>query len=573
MRIVLFLNLLLFNFICGLETAPKPVIVSALWSHEHGFKVVSGVSDTKHTVGVANYTNAVNQTGWAYLEIETYEQFPDEIQAHAAGYLEGYVTSDLLHMHWTNTVVGRCDGKKKLCDKIDAWVHANHRWVMRKVKHHKKTSPYWHQVGLFYAQMKSLAKGYAAATKGKNMHIGLKDIVTMNIFGDLEDLEQALGDSEVPAKVKGQGHCSALVRLLPDGSDLLVSHDTWNSYQSMLRLLKKYTLPFHGPEHGKYRSKAKVPGHTMSFSGYPGIIYSGDDFTLASSGLTILETTIGNSNPDLWKKVKPAGSVLEGIRSTIASRLATTGKDWATWFSKWNSGTYNNQWMVIDYKLFKPNKTDDVEQFTKKNSSTLPAGLFWVLEQLPGYIQSKDLTPVLETKQFWPSYNSPYFPDVFNMSGNRQLMEKYGDWFSYENTPRAKIFARDIGSVVDVASMVHVMRYNNYTLDPLSSCNCTPPYSAENAISARCDLNPKNGTYPFGALGHRSHGGTDMKLTSSEMFQNLEFLAQSGPTWDPLQPFRWSLQDFANDTNHVGHPDLWQFAPVQHKWIPKSSSQ
>ena len=37
--------------------------------------------------------------------------------------------------------------------------------------------------------------------------------------------------------------------------------------------------------------------------------------------------------------------------------------------------------------------------------------------------------------------------------------------------------------------------------------------------SHRNDLNPKNGTYPFGALGHRSHGGTDMKLTSYSMFQ------------------------------------------------------
>ena len=27
--------------------------------------------------------------------------------------------------------------------------------------------------------------------------------------------------------------------------------------------------------------------------------------------------------------------------------------------------------------------------------------------------------------------------------------------------------------------------------------------SAENSISARCDLNPRNGTYPFSALGHR----------------------------------------------------------------------
>ena len=55
-------------------------------------------------------------------------------------------------------------------------------------------------------------------------------------------------------------------------------------------------------------------------------------------------------------------------------------------------------------------------------------------------------------------------------------------------------------------------RYNDYTHDPLSKCNCTPPYSAENAISARCDLNPASGKYPFAALGHRQHGGTDAKV-------------------------------------------------------------
>lgn len=60
--------------------------------------------------------------------------------------------------------------------------------------------------------------------------------------------------------------------------------------------------------------------------------------------------------------------------------------------------------------------------------------------------------------------------------------------------------------------ILYLIRYNDYTHDPLSRCNCTPPYSAENAISARCDLNPANGSYPFGALGHRSHGGTDMKV-------------------------------------------------------------
>lgn len=69
-------------------------------------------------------------------------------------------------------------------------------------------------------------------------------------------------------------------------------------------------------------------------------------------------------------------------------------------------------------------------------------------------------------------------------------------------------------TLVTWGDFILYFRYNDFTHDPLSRCNCTPPYSAENAISARCDLNPANGTYPFGALGHRSHGGTDMKVTT-----------------------------------------------------------
>ena len=50
--------------------------------------------------------------------------------------------------------------------------------------------------------------------------------------------------------------------------------------------------------------------------------------------------------------------------------------------------------------------------------------------------------------------------------------------------------------------------------DPLSACNCTPPYSGENAIACRSDLNPANGTYPFDTLGHRNHAATDMKVST-----------------------------------------------------------
>ena len=112
-------------------------------------------------------------------------------------------------------------------------------------------------------------------------------------------------------------------------------------------------------------------GHSQSFSSYPGMTMSGDDFTIISSGLVTLETTIGNGNAGLWKYVKPKSTVLEWIRSIVANRLAQTGEEWAVIFRQFNSGTYNNQWMIVDYGHFKP-------------GASLPVS-FQTFKENPGY--------------------------------------------------------------------------------------------------------------------------------------------------------------------------------------------
>ena len=137
-----------------------------------------------------------------------------------------------------------------------------------------------------------------------------------------------------------------IFQMLPGNKDLLASHVTWNSYQSMLRMLKKYDLNFRLAD--LEVTGERVPGRVMAFSGYPGVIYSGDDFTLIfPSGLTTIETTIGNANADLWKFVHASGTVLEGVRATVANRLASTGKQWARIFAKHNSGMYGNTEVLI----------------------------------------------------------------------------------------------------------------------------------------------------------------------------------------------------------------------------------
>jgi len=507
-------------------------------------------TDPISTVARGFYKNEVNNTGWAVLEIETLSDGgSDDVQAYAAGVAEGLLTRDLIHSHWINTVAGYCEGSGSYCNRLYSFISDNLQWMKKQIEAYPD-DPYWHQVRLMLIQLAGLEDGYYKTYTTPHMNITPTGFIMFQISGDLEDLEQALQKPEqFRLHAHGSGSCSALIMPLPDNSDLYFAHDTWSTYQGMLRIQKHYKFAYNASSSG-----AKVPAVSITLSSYPGTILSVDDFYLMSSGLAVTETTIGNDNATLYKYIQPIGQVLTWVRVMVANRLATSGQDWVNIFKKRNSGTYNNQFMIIDYRKFTPGQP-------------LPkAGLFYVLEQIPGYVEAKDMTTTLKKQGYWPSYNVAYFPKVFNMSGQWDQVRKYGDWYTYDKTPRALIFKRDHTKVTDMDSLRKLMRYNDYTHDPLSRCNCTPPYSAENAISARNDLNPANGTYPFKSLSHRSHGGTDMKATNYEMFKRLQYVSISGPTYDSLPPFTWSKSDFAPTTPHVGHPDVFKFEPVTYEW-------
>ena len=99
---------------------------------------------------------------------------------------------------------------------------------------------------------------------------------------DLDDLEAAFaGGNTSSSRFTGSGSCSALVKVLPDNSDLLIGHDTWTSYLNMIRIFKLYDFKFQL----SYTDNRVIPGHTQVFPSYPGRLYSGDDLYLISSGL------------------------------------------------------------------------------------------------------------------------------------------------------------------------------------------------------------------------------------------------------------------------------------------------
>ncbi|XP_062038791.1 putative phospholipase B-like 2 [Lepus europaeus] len=512
--------------------------------------------DGRHpdAVAWANLTNAIHETGWAFLEVGTNGDYDDGLQAYAAGVVEASASEELIYMHWMNTVVNYCgpfEYEVGYCERLKHFLEANLEWMQKEMELNKD-STYWHQVRLTLLQLKGLEDSYEGRVTFPTGSFTIKPLgfLLLQISGDLEDLEPALNRTKTQAAL-GSGSCSALIKLLPGHRDLLVAHNTWNSYQHMLRVIKKYWFQFR---EGPQEDYPLVPGNRVIFSSYPGTIFSCDDFYVLGSGLVTLETTIGNKNPALWKYVQPEGCVLEWVRNTVANRLALDGATWADVFKKFNSGTYNNQWMIVDYKAFVP------------GGPSPGSRVLTILEQIPGLVMVADKTSELYQTSYWASYNIPSFESVFNASGLQELVARYGDWFSYSKNPRAQIFQRNQSLVHDLDSMVRLMRYNDFLHDPLSRCEaCIPQPNGENAISARSDLNPANGSYPFQALHQRSHGGIDVKVTSKSLAKAMSLLAASGPTWDQVPPFQWSTSPF-RDQLHMGHPDLWKFLPIRVLW-------
>lgn len=542
------------SFLClfGVLNASFAQIFSALYD-EKTSDLTLKEGFYPNSVAVANFTDDIYKTGWSYLEVSSSDSYNDTLQAYAAGLVEAAVTSQLIYKHWMNTLMGYCGPftrEPDYCQRLKHYINTNLQWITQQMETHTNSS-YWHQVRLSLLQLKGLEDGYNGQVDFPtgNFSIDPFGFLLFQMGGDLEDLEAALNKSS-HVRAVGSGSCSALIKLLPDNRDLLMSHDTWNNYQSMLRILKRYDFSYRTSPN----EKRIIPGRIQAFSSYPGTIFSGDDFYILSSGLVTMETTIGNSNDDRWKFVKPQDAVMEWLRNIVANRLAENGRAWADIFSMYNSGTYNNQWMIVDYKIFTPGQEH------------MKQGLFTVLEQIPGMMVTADKTEELLKRGYWASYNIPYFEEVFNASGGQELLQKYGSWFSFSENPRAQIFRRNQTLIADIETMVLLMRYNNYKEDPLSVCDdCVPVENGENAISARSDLNPANGSYPFGALRQRPHGGTDMKLTGYEMMKHFEMLAVSGPAWDQVPVFQWSTSPYSK-LLHMGHPDRWDFNTVHVKW-------
>jgi hypothetical protein len=519
-------------------------------------------------IATGTFSDTIYFDGWSRLQITTNASSPEEEQAFAAGFLEAHLTAEKIFQGVVNT-----GANFSWPPALEAFLAANDAWVRGMVASNGG-SAYWHHVGLVYAQLDGLLHGYAAATNNTARALPLRALFNVNLGGDMEDLSSALNLTASPrasaraaaraaavgapraGDTEGGGHCSALVRLLPGFSEVFFAQATWAGFEDMTRILKEYDFPWTTTGRP---GDPRVPATRVVFSSDPASLFSGDDFYVLGSGLAMLETTIGNNNATLYQLFVSPHTVLEWVRNIVANRLAATGAEWVDIYTAHNSGTYNNENIIADFKLFTPGEPPK-------------PGFLWAADQIPGSVEARDITDELVSVGYVASYNVARFPKTYNASGMFPLFQKYGPWFSFHDTARANIFRRDAPKAADEQSVMALMRYNDFENDPLSRQACTgyPPSSAENAVAARDDLNPADGVYPFAALSRRDHAAIDAKLTSSARMRGgggggwaLGAAAVAGPTWgSPSCPvFRWSTSEY-NGLPHLGHPDAWNFTWV-----------
>ena len=492
--------------------------------------------------GVAwgTFQDGLQSTGWGVLNIETNPVFSDQNQAFAAGVAEGFLTSEQIHNTFLNLAPNVFGNTSAPSSAVQAFLNDQEAFLVKSVEEAKGTDPFWRQANYVYQQYLGLAFGYEEAVeRGAAKSLPSFAFQMLNGVGDLFDIIPAcdeekridwmrLNQAEAEDLHQKQGHCSGLIKVTGDMSDLFMAHSSWYTYSNMNRIFKHYNLQF---------KDESTKSRKISFSSYPGFLESLDDFYLLESGLTWTQTSNGVIDHSIYKNVVPQ-SLLAWQRVRIASAMSGTGEEWYENFRRYHSGTYANQYMVVNMNLFEPEKP-------------LVNGTLWVVEEAPGIIVGADMTEQIRMG-YWGSFNVPFFESVYDWMGYPAMRQKFGNYFTHDLCPRAQIFRRDQGKVVDLDSLKLQMRYNNFKNDPYSidtTGNPNPMY----AICSRGDLKPTN----------PSAGGCyDTKVTSYKNgAKDLRAQALNGPTskysGGELPPFEFTGP--FNKNQHFGLPTKFDF--------------
>lgn len=502
---------------------------------------------------------------------------------------------------------------------------------------------YWHQIGLYFFQLEGLEFGYRQGAKRARSdleeEIPFSDFLLMNAAADIQDLkiyyenyvlsgtdetsspppstaegEHATGAATAAKKNFNLPSATMFTKIFPSEDSptwqLLFGHSTAGSYASMLRIQKRYKFHFH---FGPNQRTNTVPGVDITFTGYPGILASTDDFYIVKGRQVqsiVAGVGIKNDNLDLWKMVDVKEAMPLAARVMAANRMAQNRRTWAKAMSK-HPFTGSKQWISVDLNKLGPldnlyqalaedeitddkpvplNPNDEAAIMERHNRFK---GLVWIVEQLPGRMHMKDVTErfLHDNTTAWLANGTPFFEEMLETS------QVPGDIYPNDLLPSDN---EEITNLEAVDKFLRTRAFRGDLLGEEESVaygNIDLKLFAYNARLGVSDYQAFAGPV-FMRLQHMRVRSIDdeaaakqeglinssilddrlsVTIDDAAELAELEMITERRPVRSDMRaiamrqigagPFKWStVVDKMSDIEHAGQPDEWNFGKVTPKW-------
>ena len=216
------------------------------------------------------YLYNVSGSMWNYLNVEDTASTNDEDfikTRRATGFLEGRLTCVHMAEYYLNFMHAMFEGKLP-SKSTQKFLEDNYKWVSQQANARYRTDDYWLATKGVLSQLEGILEGFQsgcpckvkcpASTNLRSLkNPSILHLLLLNADGDLyqitekytevsqrrrqrrlkmtESLSRRLQSGSVTEedggmerrRRHGENHCSALIKLLPDNTDILFGHDTW----------------------------------------------------------------------------------------------------------------------------------------------------------------------------------------------------------------------------------------------------------------------------------------------------------------------------------------------------------
>eukprot|EP00927_Polykrikos_kofoidii_P073609 TRINITY_DN69629_c0_g1_i1.p1 TRINITY_DN69629_c0_g1~~TRINITY_DN69629_c0_g1_i1.p1 ORF type:complete len:598 (-),score=64.16 TRINITY_DN69629_c0_g1_i1:27-1820(-) len=530
------------------------------------FSWVSGSvasSPPSGALAYGDFADTIASEGFGSLSVSTLREVDDDAWLfESLGFAEGYLTAERTVQHMFNML-------DPVAPEIEDFMLQHNEYLRRQADMYAGSDPYWRIVDFLLVKQRGFVSGMRARLSGVRPEsltatftsgslateevrlLGLSDaalqaeLLRLNLLVDLSEITRAIKYSkggkisEEAARIAREaimaegktGHCSALIKVA--GRRVLLGHTTWDTFGSLMRMWKDYSFP-----HVKMPS---LVSRHISMSSYPGFFASNDDWLqMRDTQMVALETTLDAYDTErLAKYISPA-CVSTMMRSMIASMLASHPREWYEIFSRQNSGSQNNQWMIFSSRAWAAAVDSGFQRHQARD-------ILWVLEQQPGLIIGRDMTDTLLETGYWGSWNVARFNETLTVS----QYESHRGLQCICEGQRGALLDELQGHIETLADLQIAMRTNTWRSSPLSwACpKC--------AVVARFDLPGANTSNH--CFKPAFYGSIDAKVSDDRMIIAGESMFVAAPSDIGVPAFSWETAPITTPNvrmpRHVGHAE------------------